>query len=79
MQYRMCQDIMDLSNALVYGDRLRCGSVEVANAKLEFSGLSCDLPWLEHVRSFFFFFFFFFFFLSGFLLYYGWRIFAFTA
>jgi len=43
---------MDLSNALIYGDRLRCGSVEVANAKLEFSDLSCDLPWLEHVRFF---------------------------
>ncbi|XP_022637202.1 DNA replication ATP-dependent helicase/nuclease DNA2 isoform X2 [Vigna radiata var. radiata] len=50
-QYRMCQDIMDLSNALIYGDRLRCGSVEVANAKLEFSDLSCDLPWLEHVLN----------------------------
>ncbi|QCD95507.1 DNA replication ATP-dependent helicase Dna2 [Vigna unguiculata] len=50
-QYRMCQDIMDLSNALIYGDRLRCGSVEVANAKLEFSDLSCDLPWLEQVLN----------------------------
>ncbi|CAJ1958757.1 unnamed protein product [Sphenostylis stenocarpa] len=50
-QYRMCQDIMDLSNALIYGDRLRCGSVEVANAKLEFSGLKCDLPWLENVLN----------------------------
>ncbi|KAL9321686.1 hypothetical protein ACSQ67_009739 [Phaseolus vulgaris] len=50
-QYRMCQEIMDLSNALIYGDRLRCGSVEVANAKLEFSDLSCDLPWLEHVLN----------------------------
>lgn len=69
MQYRMCQDIMDLSNALIYGDRLRCGSVEVANAKLEFSDLSCDLPWLEHVRLF----------LSEFLLYYRWMIFAFIA
>jgi len=71
MQYRMCQDIMDLSNALIYGDRLRCGSVEVANAKLEFSDLSCDLPWLEQVRLFFF--------LSEFLLYYRWKIFAFIA
>ncbi|WJX81359.1 DNA helicase [Trifolium repens] len=46
-QYRMCQGIMDLSNALIYGDRLRCGSSEIANAKLEFSGLNCCLPWLE--------------------------------
>lgn len=46
----MCQGIMDLSNALIYGDRLRCGSSEIANAKLEFSGLNCCLPWLEDVR-----------------------------
>ncbi|TKY49761.1 DNA replication ATP-dependent helicase/nuclease DNA2 [Spatholobus suberectus] len=50
-QYRMCQAIMDLSNALIYGDRLRCGSFEVANAKLEFSGLNCGLPWLEDVLN----------------------------
>ncbi|KAK7401394.1 hypothetical protein VNO78_12831 [Psophocarpus tetragonolobus] len=50
-QYRMCQDIMDLSNALIYGDRLRCGSFEVANAKLEFSDLNCDLHWLEDVLN----------------------------
>ncbi|KAG5021065.1 hypothetical protein JHK87_016920 [Glycine soja] len=45
------QDIMDLSNALIYGDRLRCGSFEVANSKLEFSGLNCDLPWLEDLPA----------------------------
>ncbi|WJX75871.1 DNA helicase [Trifolium repens] len=50
-QYRMCQGIMDLSNALIYGDRLRCGSSEIANAKLEFSGLNCCLPWLEDVLN----------------------------
>ncbi|CAJ2669775.1 unnamed protein product [Trifolium pratense] len=50
-QYRMCQGIMDLSNALIYGDRLRCGSSEIANAKLEFSGLNCSLPWLEDVLN----------------------------
>ncbi|KAL2337269.1 hypothetical protein Fmac_011715 [Flemingia macrophylla] len=50
-QYRMCQGIMDLSNALIYGDRLRCGSFEVANAKLEFSALSCGMPWLEDVLN----------------------------
>jgi hypothetical protein len=44
---------MDLSNALIYGDRLRCGSSEIANAKLEFSGLNCCLPWLEDVRILF--------------------------
>ena len=50
-QYRMCQGIMDLSNALIYGDRLRCGSSEIANAKLEFSSLNCCLPWLENVLN----------------------------
>ncbi|XP_027350618.1 DNA replication ATP-dependent helicase/nuclease DNA2 [Abrus precatorius] len=50
-QYRMCQGIMDLSNALIYGERLRCGSSEIANAKLEFSGLNCGLPWLEDVLN----------------------------
>ncbi|KAJ3168668.1 Tripartite DNA replication factor [Geranomyces variabilis] len=33
-QYRMCEDIMLLSNVLVYGHRLRCGTTEVANARL---------------------------------------------
>ncbi|KAL6651284.1 hypothetical protein ACP70R_010209 [Stipagrostis hirtigluma subsp. patula] len=37
-QYRMSSGIMDLSNSLIYGDRLCCGSVEIANAKLKFSG-----------------------------------------
>ncbi|CAL0302859.1 unnamed protein product [Lupinus luteus] len=50
-QYRMCQSIMDLSNALIYGDRLRCGSSEIANRKLEFSDLKCGFPWLEDVLS----------------------------
>jgi hypothetical protein len=31
MQYRMNADIMTLSNMLVYGGRLRCGSLEVQN------------------------------------------------
>ena len=33
----MCAPIMELSNALIYGDRLRCGSPDVANAKLEYT------------------------------------------
>ncbi|XP_073222002.1 DNA replication ATP-dependent helicase/nuclease JHS1 isoform X2 [Cicer arietinum] len=45
------QGIMELSNALIYGDRLRCGSIEIANAKLEFSGLNCCFPWLEDVLN----------------------------
>ena len=47
----MCQSIMELSNALIYGDRLRCGSPEVANAKLKFPrpNSSCS-SWLKAVR-----------------------------
>jgi hypothetical protein len=29
---------MELSNSLIYGNRLCCGSLEIANAKLKFSG-----------------------------------------
>lgn len=53
MQYRMCQGIMELSNALIYGDRLSCGSDEIANAKIKVSDLSSCSPWLKEVRSLF--------------------------
>jgi DNA replication ATP-dependent helicase Dna2 len=33
-QYRMNEDIMLLSNKLIYGDRLRCGSEDVARRGL---------------------------------------------
>lgn len=33
-QYRMNEDIMALSNRLIYGDRLRCGSEAVARQTL---------------------------------------------
>lgn len=41
---------MDLSNALIYGDRLRCGSTEIANAKLGFSTLKSGIAWVKNVR-----------------------------
>lgn len=34
-QYRMNEDIMLLSNRLIYGDRLRCGNEEVAKRVLK--------------------------------------------
>lgn len=34
-QYRMCEDIMLLSNSLIYSDRLKCGTPEVASWTLE--------------------------------------------
>lgn len=47
----MCAPIMELSNALIYGDRLRCGSPDVANAKLEYttSTSSSSSSWLKKV------------------------------
>lgn len=33
-QYRMCADVMALSNNLIYSGRLKCGSQEVANRRL---------------------------------------------
>ncbi|XP_068650262.1 DNA replication ATP-dependent helicase/nuclease JHS1 [Aristolochia californica] len=48
-QYRMCSSIMELSNTLIYGNRLRCGSSEVADAKLK---IMCSKPmasWLNEV------------------------------
>lgn len=34
-QYRMNEDIMLLSNKLIYGNRLRCGSKQVAEQSLQ--------------------------------------------
>ncbi|KAF8030733.1 hypothetical protein BT93_D0041 [Corymbia citriodora subsp. variegata] len=48
-QYRMCQGIMQLSNALIYGDRLCCGSSDVANAKLNFAKENLYSSWLKEV------------------------------
>lgn len=33
-QYRMCEDVMALSNNLIYNGRLKCGSQEVANKSI---------------------------------------------
>ncbi|KAI3764734.1 hypothetical protein L2E82_14747 [Cichorium intybus] len=48
-QYRMCAPIMELSNALIYGNRLRCGSPDVANAKLEYTTSTSSSLWLKKV------------------------------
>ena len=34
-QYRMNQDIMELSNTLIYENRLKCETLEVARAQLQ--------------------------------------------
>ncbi|KAJ0668754.1 putative DNA helicase [Helianthus annuus] len=48
-QYRMCAPIMELSNALIYGNRLRCGSPDVANAKLVYTSSTSMSLWLKKV------------------------------
>ncbi|KAK6919881.1 DNA2/NAM7 helicase, helicase domain, partial [Dillenia turbinata] len=48
-QYRMCAGIMELSNSLIYGNRLHCGSSEIENAKLKFNTLKFSSLWLKEV------------------------------
>lgn len=48
-QYRMCADIMELSNALIYGNRLRCGSPEIENAKIAYTGAASAPEWLKQI------------------------------
>uniref|UniRef100_A0A803M4H9 DNA replication ATP-dependent helicase/nuclease n=1 Tax=Chenopodium quinoa TaxID=63459 RepID=A0A803M4H9_CHEQI len=48
-QYRMCAGVMKLSNALIYGEKLRCGSPDVENAKLKLSNKGPMSPWLKEV------------------------------
>ncbi|KAK3019282.1 hypothetical protein RJ639_002855, partial [Escallonia herrerae] len=50
-QYRMCAAIMELSNALIYGNRLRCGSPDVENAKLKYTNLAPVSSWLKEVMD----------------------------
>lgn len=39
-QYRMCEEIMLLSNALVYDEKLKCGSSEVSKQSLEIPNIN---------------------------------------
>ncbi|GAB4860615.1 hypothetical protein Ancab_035775 [Ancistrocladus abbreviatus] len=47
VQYRMCAGIMNPSNALIYGNRLRCGSSKEENVKLQFSNSMSVPSWLK--------------------------------
>ncbi|KAL1964671.1 hypothetical protein VTN77DRAFT_6697 [Rasamsonia byssochlamydoides] len=42
-QYRMCEEIMLLSNTLIYSGRLKCGTPEVASRSLEIPNLNSGL------------------------------------
>ncbi|KOS23242.1 DNA replication ATP-dependent helicase/nuclease DNA2 [Escovopsis weberi] len=39
-QYRMCEDIMTLSNTLIYGGKLRCGTEELRKRRLHVPSMS---------------------------------------
>jgi len=39
-QYRMCEDVMALSNNLIYNGRLKCGNEEVANRSISIPNIS---------------------------------------
>ncbi|QRV93352.1 DNA replication ATP-dependent helicase Dna2 [Ceratobasidium sp. AG-Ba] len=45
LQYRMNEEIMTLSNHLIYGNRLRCGNEQVANQALFLARESLGQPW----------------------------------
>ncbi|KAI0556641.1 DNA2/NAM7 helicase AAA [Gracilaria domingensis] len=53
MQYRMAGDIMDLSNELVYGGSLRCGTEAIKFQALDVpeGNVRFMLPWLGAVRN----------------------------
>ena len=44
-QYRMCQDVMALSNNLIYNGRLKCGSQEVADRRI-------SIPHMDSLRDY---------------------------
>lgn len=46
-QYRMCEDIMMVSNRLIYDGRLKCGSEEIANQSLHIPNKSAISDWKD--------------------------------
>uniref|UniRef100_A0A1U7YE82 DNA replication ATP-dependent helicase/nuclease n=1 Tax=Nicotiana sylvestris TaxID=4096 RepID=A0A1U7YE82_NICSY len=50
-QYRMCAAIMELSNALIYGHRLRCGSSQVEKAKIKYTALPSGPTWIKEALN----------------------------
>lgn len=43
-QYRMCKDVMTLSNSLIYNGRLKCGSQQVADRQI-------SIPHMENLKD----------------------------
>jgi DNA replication ATP-dependent helicase Dna2 len=54
-QYRMCEDVMALSNNLIYNGRLKCGSQEIANRSITIPDIDAlkhhHFPLPNHLRS----------------------------
>lgn len=59
-QYRMCEDIMTLSNFLIYQNKLKCGSDEVRNQSFNIGSVealatfrtnSNSQPWIQDILS----------------------------
>ena len=51
-QYRMNKEIMEISNRLIYDQRLRCGSESCANGRLKLLGSFTHHPgWLQRCLS----------------------------
>lgn len=47
----MCAAIMELSNALIYGHRLRCGSSQVEKAKIKYTALPSGPTWIKEALN----------------------------
>lgn len=53
-QYRMNEDIMFLSNSLVYDGKLKCGNIDVARRVLDIPdprGMVGAKPWVRDILS----------------------------
>ena len=51
-QYRMCQDILDLSNSIVYNNQMKSGMESVATQVVEFPHqIKAPFEWLEQVKA----------------------------
>lgn len=50
LQYRMNEEICQISNDIIYDGALKCANESVRHRKLDLVGFSCPVsPWLEHV------------------------------
>jgi len=51
-QYRMSNDILELSNSIIYHGVMTHGNSSVGNQQLEFkNNFKSGIPWLEEIKS----------------------------